>query len=428
MSKDTLPALVTVGVVSGVACLLLGGAAAYMLAGSSSAPPPSRPGVATSAAMANNETASGDKPAPAQPDSRLGDELRTAQERADKLAAELKIATEQRDAAIGESKRLNERVATLEKELGEARKTATDQPPAPTGNVPVAFGSYGELAELKNADWKELGGAMQAMTPEMEPLAKAIREGKQPDPEAMKRIGAQNMKLVKLAVALQGKLPTHTSNVNGEYTHPVTIVNLLASQLAAAGNPLTDAQKKRLSELGDDYERRWKNQNDAYTPETLQLKKILDEAELKQWFTEQMWQVTTPEQKALVVSPHTEGYLGVDLYSPALMFQGIARPMQAPSRDVLKSHMKDWLAGNFGVPRANLDNAEFALDDWLTSLNTEPKTAAEASFMHIREILATGNAQLTLYANLLPTTLNDPEVVKKVRAEDALVVPQVLQQ
>lgn len=427
MRNDTLTAVIAAGVISGVVCLLLGGAAAYMFMGTSSSTAPSRvssggPPVATT------ESASSNEPAPAKADSGLADDLRAATERADRLAGELKTVTEQRDAATGDLQRLNERVTTLEKELVEARKATTDKPPAPTGAVPVTFGSYGELAELKNADWKELGGALQAMTPEMEPLAKAIREGKQPDPEVMKRIGAQNMKLVKLAVALQGKLPTHTSNVNGEYTHPVTIVNLLASQLAAAGNPLTDAQKKRLSELGDDYERRWKTQNDAYTAETFQLQKILDEAELKQWFTDQMWQVTTPEQKALVVSPNNEGYLGIDLYSPALMFQGIARPLQAPSRDVLKGHMKDWLANNFGVPKANFDTAEFALDDWLTSLNVEPKTAAEASFMHIREILATGKAQLTLYANLLPTALNDPEVVKKVRAEDALVVPQVLQQ
>lgn len=428
MRNDTLTAVIAAGVISGVVCLLLGGAAAYMFMGTSSSAGPSRASASGTAPVTSTETAPANDAPLVRPDTKLADDLRAATERADKLAGELKTVTEQRDAATGDVQRLNERVSTLEKELVEARKATTDQPPAPTGSVPVAFGSYGDLAELKNADWKELGGALQAMTPEMEPLAKAIREGKQPDPEVMKRIGAQNMKLVKLAVALQGKLPTHTSNVNGEYTHPVTIVNLLASQLAAAGNPLTDAQKKRLSELGDDYERRWKSQNDAYTAETFQLQKILDEAELKQWFTDQMWQVTTPEQKALVVSPNNEGYLGIDLYSPALMFQGIARPLQAPSRDVLKGHMKDWLANNFGVPKANFDTAEFALDDWLTSLNVEPKTAAEASFMHIREILATGKAQLTLYANLLPTALNDPEVVKKVRAEDALVVPQVLQQ
>lgn len=427
MRNDTLTAVIAAGVISGVVCLLLGGAAAYMLMGSAPAPGPSRGGPAANGVVIVGESAGSNEPESAQPDTALAQDLRAATERADKLAAELKDAKEQREAATGDAQRLKERVAALEKELAEARKAVPEQP-TPTGTVPVTFGSYGELAELKNADWKELGGALQAMTPEMEPLAKAIREGKQPDPEVMKRIGAQNMKLVKLAVALQGKLPTHTSNVNGEYTHPVTIVNLLASQLAAAGNPLTEAQKKRLSELGDDYERRWKSQNDAYTAETFQLQKILDEAELKQWFTEQMWLVTTPEQKALVVSPNNEGYLGIDLYSPALMFQGIARPLQAPSRDVLKGHMKDWLANNFGVPKANFDTAEFALDDWLTSLNVEPKTAAEASFMHIREILATGKAQLTLYANLLPTALNDPEVVKKVRAEDALVVPQVLQQ
>lgn len=428
MRNDALPALISVAVISGVLCLLIGGAVGWLMLAPASAPAtgPAAP-VATSATTQASSPDPVDSP-PAQPEAaRLRDELQAAKQLAEKLQADLSAAEQERDGLAAEGARLSGRVKELETKLAEAQPQPVPTPTPEAGSVEIRFGSWGDLPELKNADWKELGGALQAMTPQMEPLARAIREGRQPDAEAMKKIGAQNMKLVKLAVALQGKVPTHVDSVNGEYTHPVSIANLLAAQLAAAGNPLSDAQKKRLSELGEDYEKRWKVINDAYTPETMQLRKIMDEAELKQWFTEQMWLVTTPEQKALVVSPQTEGYLGIDLYSPALMFQGVARPLQANSRDTLKGHMKDWIAQQFGVARDALDGAEYAFDDWLTTLNPEPKSASEASFVHISELLKFGRAQLALLTNLLTTVLSDPEVAKNVRGSSVLIMPQVLQ-
>jgi len=428
MRNDALPALVGAAVISGVLCLMVGGAAAYFLL--SPAPAPA-PGPARAPAVlgpvASNDSAARNEPVIDRPDPKLAEDLRVARERADKLDSERQAAIDARTALEVENARLKTRVAELEKAATQPPVPQPDKPAGGSG-APVTFGKYGELDELKNADWKELGDALQNMVPHMEPIAQALREGKQPDPDTMKKIGAHNMKLVKLAVALQGKVPTHTSNVNGEYTHPVSIVNLVASQLAAAGNPFTDAQKKRLSELGDDYEKRWKSANDAYTTETLLLKKILDEAELKQWFTDQMWLVTTPEQKALVVNPNVEGYLGLDLYSPALMFQGIARPMQVPNRDTLKNQMKDWIAKNFGVLRENLDGAEYAFDDWLTSLNLTPKGAAETNFMHFREIIAAGKAQVQLMTTLLATVMSDAELAKKVREDAVLIVPQVIEQ
>lgn len=430
MRNEALPVIVGAAVISGLLCLVIGGVLGVALLAPASAPTSAGNASIGPVAKANAESArtAPDDPIAPQPDAKTSQDLRAARERADKLDSERQAAVLDRDTLASENARLKERVATLEKELGDAKAAPTPDRPASTGKLPVAFGAWGELDELKNADWNDLGGALQGMTPHMDALAQSLREGKQPDPEIMKKIGAQNMKLVKLAVALQGKVPTHTSNVNGEYTHPITMVNLLAAQLAAAGNPLSDAQRKRLSEHGDEYEKRWKTQNEGYGAETLLLKKILDEAELKQWFTDQMWQVTTPEQKALVVTPSVEGYLGLDLYSPALMFQGIARPLQAPARDVLKGHMKDWMARNFGVTRETLDGAEYAFDDWLTSMTLEPKAVDQAAFMHFREILAAGKAQLSLLTTLLGTVLNDAEVTKKVQAEDAVIVPQVLQQ
>jgi hypothetical protein len=426
MRNDALPALIATAVIAGVICLLIGVGAAWLFLMPGAAPGPVPHAAPTARAEADGpRSARSDSSQTTDParQTPLQDQLRAQTERADRLSDEQARLRAERDALARDNARLLERVAELEKRAPDAPK-----PPTTPGGLPVTFGTWGELAELRGADWAELGDALKQMVPLIEPVARDLREGRQPDSDTGAKLQAHNKKLIKLAVALHGKVPSHTGNFNGEYTHPVSIVNLLASQLAAAGKPLTDAQKQRLAELGDEYDKRWAAQNAAYGPETLLLQKILDEAELKQWFTDQMWQVTTAEQKAVAVNPLVEGYLSFDLYSPALMFQGVARPLQAVAREDLKGHLKTWLASNFGVTRESLDGAEFAFDDWLASLNLEPRSATEASFIHFRELVAAGRAHLALLQTLLTTALNDPEVAKKVRQEGAFVLPQVLRQ
>src|SRR5690606_5395469 len=182
-------------------------------------------------------------------------------------------------------------------------------------------GKWAEIKELRETGWKEVGDAVKNMNPHLAELTKAILDGKDPPAEIMQKIQEQNRRILAEYGKIIGKLPTNSGH-NGEFTHPIYFMNMLAAQLEAAGDPLTEQQVKEIVSLGEEYDSRWTKLQDGYNDKTWMLTKILDEAELKDWFLARMFQVTTPEQEAIARPPEVKGYLGLDLYSVGLMLSG----------------------------------------------------------------------------------------------------------
>lgn len=426
MRNEALPALIGAAVISGLLCLVIGAGAAFLLlapAGSGPHPAPSASSRGTA-----SETAKGpgnDAGAAHAPDQPAAGDLQAARDKALALEQENTQLKSERDKLRKDNESLLHAQVELKKELDAARaaETRRDQ-----GSMPISFGNYGSIKELNTAKWGELGGSLKSMTPAIKQLAQDLRAGKNPDPDTMKDIAKNNMNLVQLAVALHGKVPTNAQNVNGEYTHPIAQVNLLAAQLEAAGDPLTADQKQRLTELGNEYEKRWTTLQDGYNKETFLLQKIYDEAELKQWFTEKMWQVTTPQQKAIAVDPSVEGLLGLDLYSPALMFQQSAVPLKTTNRDTLKGQLKDLMVQRMQLQRETLEGAEYAFDDWLTSLKLEPRSFESLRFMHIKDLLEATKAEHELLRALVGSVLNDAATAQRLREESTVIVAQLQQE
>lgn len=408
--------LVGTGIVAAVVGALVGFGAASMM--QDPPPPPVRP--APMAQPADPET-----PGPGasgQPD------LTQWAPRDDFNAAvdSRKLAERERDKAVadarrldGELKDLTSRMAAAQAELEQYRIEKLGPP------LRVAFGPHAELEVLRRSNWAELGNAAKEMAPLMVEAGKAWAEGRQPSEEVMSKLGEHNLKLVSMAASLNKKLPSHGATVNGEYSHPLNMVNMLAAHLESAGKPLSDAQMQSLKDLGEEYERRWTRLQQGYTEETFALQKMLDEVELKQWFTDEMWRVTTPEQKALAVHPDNEGRAGLDLYSPGLMLAGAYTPLVAAQRDELKGKVKEHLAAALKVEAATLDSAEFAFDEWLTSQALEPRAKLNF-FVTVREALVAGRAHLALLKALSATALNTEEHQKALRESKSFVVPQIV--
>lgn len=421
MSTESTPAIVAAAI-SGLLCLLIGGAVAYfVLAPGPGAPPP--------ISRAPDTVVPDEKKAETSPQpEKAGQQDRAATPAAsaeiEKLRKGNSVLVTERDKLREENSGLREQLSQADNELKAFRALQASR----RGKLAINFAQYADVKELQDADWKELGAALQTISPTLSQLAQSMRDGKAPDREIVEKIGKDNVKLIKLALALEGKLPTHAGNVNGEYTHPAAQINLLAAQLEAMGDPLADEQKLKLAEIGEEYEKRWEVLQKGYSDDTLALQKVLDEADLKMWFTERMFSITTQQQKVKVVDPSVEGIMMLDLYSPGLLLLPLMNSIYVKGAASPKEQYKAWLASDLDVKPELLNGMEYAFDEWQSKLQLAPVPEAQTRLTHVSKVLQAGRAQLSLMQTLAATALSAPEQLKKVREHRNIGVPYVIQQ
>jgi hypothetical protein len=328
----------------------------------------------------------------------------------------------ERDQLVKDKEALGSKVIELETRVSELKNVA-----AGPNRLMVSFGKWAELKEVRETDWNDLGDAYAKMTPLLKAYADAVAAGKELDPEIGAKIKQQNERLIAHYAKMIGKLPTH-AGANGEFTHPINMVNILAGQLAEAGMPLTDEQKQELVKLGDEYDKRWAALEAGYTETTWALHKLVDEADLKQWFYEKMFEVTTAEQRNTAVPPELQGLIGLDLYSPGLMLQMSMLPLREQDMQTMKVSLKDSVSQFSTIPRETLDGAEYIFDDWLNALQLQPMTQLELDQWRTLPVIKAGKAQLAALRALDDSVVTDEEVRKKFRFTERIVVPQLVKQ
>ena len=366
-------------------------------------------------------------------DAARADERKKAKDAADK-----EIAKAASDAGE-KSKSLEGQVESLRKELEQARTAkpdvkaepakpeVPDKPPA--RELPVKFGKWAEMDEVRGANWEEMADAMRAMQKGIREVRQAEKEGREPDPDTQAEIGKQNQKLVNYVIRVLRKLPTHAKSGNGEFTHPITVVNLLAYQLQAAGKPLSEAQMKQLSEYGAEYEKRWEALQASYTAQSLALEKTLDEIELKQWFVDQMFGALAADQREVVEDPETRGMVMQDLYSPGLMLAGVALPLAVASKEELRAMMLDNCVKAWKLDAAQVQAQGYIFDAWMNDIATllVPVPAKTAESFSLQQALLAGRAQIKAMKELITAMALSDEAAKRVREEGRFGVPRIAQ-
>lgn len=361
-------------------------------------------------------------------DEQLKSDLRRAREDADAAKSALSDTQEQLRSARAEGKAATEQleraqqdVKRLEGELAQAR-AGQPQPAAP--RAPITYGKWAEMPELRDANWQETGGAAKAMIPMLKQLAEMMEKGEQPPPALMQKIGEENRKLISLYAKVIGKLPTHSS-VNGEFAHPFLLMNMLAMQLQAAGEPLSEDQKAAIARHGEDYDRRWEALQKGYTEHSFKLEKKLDEADLKEWFKAQMLAECTPEQRAIAVPPEVEGIIGLDLYSAGLIFSsGITAAVINPGEQA-QPKLADALKAATGIDDATLESAAFLLDEWVRGIPDllEPKSDNQLQLYRTADVMQAGRAQLRAGRVLYNDYARDQKVKDALRGAESVILP-----
>jgi hypothetical protein len=347
----------------------------------------------------------------------------------DEAKQEIARLSDERKSLANDKSTLETDKADLQAEIVrlEGRVAELEVLAAGPNNLLLGFGKWAEIKELRETQWHEVGDAVKNMNPLLAELTKAILEGKDPPPEIMQKIGEQNRRILGEYGKILGKLPTN-SGYNGEFTHPIYCMNMLAAQLEAAGDPLTEQQMEELAKYGDEYDARWDKLQEGYTDKTWMLTKILDEAELKEWFLARMFEVTTPEQEAIARPPEVKGYLGLDLYSSGLMLSGHVRPIARESQALVRERIKEDLVEQLGLTMEQLATVEYLFDDWMNTLATQlqPRPKSLADIHQTKEVIASGRAQITAMKALETSFAFTDEDRTKYRAVQRIALPMVV--
>lgn len=340
------------------------------------------------------------------------------------LKQDREALVESRDALQSENTGLQSEVERL-----QARVTELEALAAGPNNLRAGYGKWSEVRELRETEWKDVGDAVHKMNPLLGELSRAILEGKDPPPELMQKIGEQNRRVLAQYGKAIGKLPTH-STYNGEFTHPVYFMNMLAAQLEAAGDPLSEQQLADIIAHGEEYDARWAKLQESYDGKSWFLVKLLDEAELKEWFIARMFEVTTQTQEAIARPAESKGYLGLDLYSAGLMLAGNVAPVVRTDVAGVRETLREQLVQNAGLTLEQLDASAYILDDWLNALSPQlqPRPRAQTELRQVQEVLASGRAQVTALKALESAYAFTDEARARFAAVRYIFVPLVVQE
>lgn len=275
------------------------------------------------------------------------EDLALAETERDEARKKLSAAEKALAKAAAEGRDLQAKLESMKKDLEGRKEAAAAAEKAAKKKAPIAFGKYGDLEGLREADWKEIGAAVLKMNDLMVEISKRIGEGLPPvTPEIQEKIRDENNKLVKLAASIMGKIPT-SSPLNGEYSHPACLSNIMAAMLAQAELPLTEEQKAELSKLGGEFDSTFEEIREVYGEETPLFRKYVDELELKARFMEEVEGALTKEQREAIIRPEIHDLMQIDVLSPMTMATLIAEPTYADSPEKHRSRYSSKIAESF---------------------------------------------------------------------------------
>ena len=288
--------------------------------------------------------------------------LADAEARLAAAAADLEKARAAREQLAEEKEALEGQVKGLDEELqGEREKSAVASPEK--GELPIAFGQHAELEGLTNADWPTMGKAILAMNGLFKELLERVERGEPVGPELQKKIQEENAKLVQLAAGVMGKIPTH-SQINGEFSHPAVLTNLLNAVLEESGAPLTDKQRAAIARLGAEYEAAYEGKQKGYGDGTPQLEKLVDELELKHACMSKVHGALTPEQEEAAYDPQFRDRMQLDVLSPGVSTILTAQLKQYASAEEARTKFQQAVLKDLGIDASAEADLGPAFDAW----------------------------------------------------------------
>lgn len=127
---------------------------------------------------------------------------------------------------------------------GTAGASDAPPPPRPGSAPPVSFAGLGDEPGLRTADWPAIGSFASDL---VKARRGGIAGGRDPSMAALEK------KALRLLNDAWGRIG-RSAESPGLARHPITFLNMMASHLALAGEPLDEKQIDRIEAVGEEYE------------------------------------------------------------------------------------------------------------------------------------------------------------------------------
>jgi hypothetical protein len=326
-------------------------------------------------------------------------------------------------------KELEQQKAALAAEVETQKRAAAAAAPAPLDPKALRFGLSGATPVFDGADWTELAGHMSELAKVLPKLRDDLAAGREMGPETQSAVQQHNTPLALFAVSASKELKG--SGPNGAYTHPAVIANLIRAGLIAAGDPLTAAQEQAVAALGAAWVGDAERALAAVPADAPALAKTIAEVDAKQRFLDAVKGQLTGSQRAVLFHPETEGRLGLDLLSPALVYM-----LHTGVHGMNAAEVADKLVATALAASGAKDVDAAALlgvgERWLSDLPwaAEPRRLRdpETMFPSAAAMQASARAQVAAIVRFAESGRLTPEQVAKLKKSTTLLLPQVILQ
>ncbi|MCU0727041.1 MAG: hypothetical protein MUE73_14825 [Planctomycetes bacterium] len=348
------------------------------------------------------------------------------EEKLAELTAALSKAERERTVEAAARTAAEKEIARLTAELSVARGAEAPAGSAEARATGPRFAVEGLEEVLAAFDWKTCGEAVRRMAPLLVDLAVALRDGK-PIPPSVGDVQRWNGTLVKEVLALQDKGVPGTG-VNGMFTHPGIQGNLVWAALADADLPLSEAQTSALEALVTRYSEEDRRRLAGYGEDTLALRKLLEEADLKDRFYADVDRLVTDEQREALHPAAMRGRLQVDLFSSGILWATVARPIFYSDRAGLETAFLQSAKQSLPFSEEEAPILGQLAAGWAASLPEEyvaepADPLSQQMMIPVSRVRTAAKAQLSAMEDALGRLPPGSKAVEEMREANVVMVP-----
>ena len=336
-----------------------------------------------------------------------------------------------------ENARLLRRIERLEQENAALRivptreaepvpvAVAPEPPPAEPPPDSMVFKDEAYAKALEGIDWKTMGEVTKEMGPLLAKLIESMKNGEELPQELAVQIQELNMKLVAQVPALmKSGLPGF--GPNGAYTHPLVVANVLANTLAAAGQPLDDAQRAKIDGLVRAFSA--ESQSIAGASRDFDVEQLALETEMKDRFYRELSSHLLPGQSETMYPPGSTGYDGASLFNTGLMTRPFTEAIPAKNAADFARIASNRLGEDLGLDEASAAQVRAIVERVAGASPELWRDPSDATERNLR-MLKTGRAstalrrQIELMREIQRTVPMSPEQLKKFKGLKGVLVP-----
>jgi hypothetical protein len=275
-------------------------------------------------------------------------------------------------------------------------------------------------------DWPLVGKNMGKLSELIPRIAAKLAAGESPSLEDLGRVQELNGPLIRVAGSLQEDLPG--TFINGKFSDPSFMVNAMATTLAQAEMPLTETQATALETCARSAMARDRQRLQGYDDRTWLVRKLYEEAELKDAFFTEAFGHLTEKQVDTLSPPLCRSRVRLDLFSASLIFASLARTDFFVSREGLVESTLGGACARLELTEEERAPARPVVAAWVERLPRElaehETDALDANgLVPLRLVLAAAHQQEQLLESLVRTLALDEERVAKIREYPLIHIP-----